>query len=297
VSDEHLSLDELAELDEGLLDPERARAARAHLDTCAQCRAAAEAITSTRTALAAMPAAPMPDDVKARLDRALANAATPPSTVVPNLEEHRKRRFGRPSLPASAAASVILLAFAAIVVAAVMHGGGATSSGGASESAAAPSGLPNSTAAPVQPQNYTRTSTDQTYTPSRLLADVPGLVAGLPSGGFSADENSTPTSSAVVTPGASAPAHTLESGPVPAALRPLYNSRTKLLACAAFLTGIKNAVPLTVDFGRWTNATLKGTPAAVFVMRDPSPSVVDVYVTGPACDGGSLRTYVKIPVQ
>lgn len=297
MSDEHLSLDELAELDEGLPDPERTRAARAHLDGCAQCRAGAEAIASTRAALAALPPEPMPDDVKARLDRALAGAAPPSagSTVVPSLDTHRKRKFGRPSLPASAAASVILLAFAAIVVAAIMHGGGATSSGGASE--ASGSTLPNSTAAPAQPQNYTQTSTGQTYTPSKLLADVPGLVAGLSSAGFSANGSEAPASVGTPSAAPSPQAHALDNQPVPVALRPLYDSRAKLLACAAFLTGNPNAVPLTVDFGRWTNGTLKRVPSAVFVMRDPNPDVVDVYVTAPACNGGSLRTYVKVPVQ
>jgi hypothetical protein len=293
VSDEHLPLDELAELDEGLLDPERANAARAHLDTCAQCRAGAEAIASTRATLAAMPDEPMPEDVKARLDRALADAA-PAATIVPSLDDHRRRRFGRPSLPASAAASVIVLAFAAIVVAAIMHGGGSTSSGGASE-ASGTFGASGSTVQPAQPHNYTRTSTGLTYTPSKLLADVPGLVAGLPG---EAPRAAPAEPNTAVSPSSAPSTFTLENHAVPVAMRPLFDSRAKLLACAAYLTGIPHAVPLTVDFGRWTNGAYKGAPSAVLVMRDSNPDVVDVYVTGPTCSGtGAIRTYIKVPVK
>ena len=44
--DTHLTLDELAELDEGLLAPERELEVRSHLDGCAECRARADAIAA-----------------------------------------------------------------------------------------------------------------------------------------------------------------------------------------------------------------------------------------------------------
>jgi hypothetical protein len=294
VTDEHLSLDELAELDEGILTPERASAVQAHLDGCAQCRAAADAIAATRGILADLPDEPMPDSVKARLEAALADAApTSSATVVPQLETYRRRRLGRPTAAASAAAAAIVLVVGAIVVAAVGHGG--TSSGGPGGADTAGS-APFPTAEPVQPKDYKRTSTGLNYTPSGLLSDIPGLVASVPGAAtFGAGKASTQA----IAPSAngSGTEQSLESGPVPKALRPLFDSRTKLLQCAVRMTGESNAVPLAIDFARWTNGEFHSAPSIFLVFRDPNPEVVDVYVAAPDCGTGDLRTYVKVPLQ
>jgi hypothetical protein len=293
VTDEHLSLDELAELDEGLLDPDRTTAARAHLDGCAQCRAQAESITSTRGLLGGLPAEPMPDDVKARLDQALADAAPKPSTVVPQLDEHRKRRFSRPTWAASAAAAAIVLLFGALIVGHLGKGTSSGSGSGASSTAAGP------LATTPQPKDYVKTSTGVNYTPTLLISDVPSLVP--PTQGASGTTAQAPEASSTApapdTETNGSRSRVLASGPVPLTLRPLYNSRAKILQCAAVLSGVPNAVPLAVDFGRWTYESFRRSPAAVFVFKDPDPSVVDVYVTGPACNGDSVRTYVRVPVK
>jgi hypothetical protein len=292
VTDDHLSIDELAELDEGLLDPDRTTAARAHLDGCAQCRARAESITSTRGLLAGLPAEPMPDDVKTRLDRALADAAPKPSTVVPQLDDHRKRRFGRPTWAAGAAAAAIVLLVGALIVG---HIGGGTSSDGGPASSAAGALSPAS-----QPKNYVKTSTGVNYTPTLLVTDVPSLVPPVHGAAGSTSALAPEASSTAPAPSAVANgpgSRELASGPVPLSLRPLYNSRAKILQCAAAITTIPNSVPLAVDFGRWTYESYRRSPAAIFVFKDPDPSVVDVYVTGPACNGGSVRTYVRVPVK
>lgn len=75
MTDDHLSLDELAELDEGLLGTDRAGSARSHLAGCETCRASADAITAARTALSDLPPVTMPAEVQNRIDRALADAA------------------------------------------------------------------------------------------------------------------------------------------------------------------------------------------------------------------------------
>lgn len=291
MSDDHPSLDELAELDEGLLPPDRASDLRAHVDACAQCRAGADGITTTRMRLAALPPVTMPADVAARLDRAMAEASPQTATVVPNIAAMRQRRFGRPTMAASAAAAAIVLAFGAIVVAHLM---GTTTAHSTEDAGSAAGGAALAPAAivPPQPQNYVQTSTGLNYTPSRLISDVPGLIPG----------NRFPAATTSGTFGAPqaqpSGAESLTKQPVPASLRPLYNSRAKLLRCAAYLSQIPNAVPLAVDFGRWTNATYQKAPSVILIMRDSDPRVVDVYVTGPTCFGvGAVRTYVKVPVN
>ncbi|WP_188307208.1 zf-HC2 domain-containing protein, partial [Streptomyces sp. CBMA123] len=75
-SDAHPSVDALADFAEGLIEPaEAARALRRHLDGCAECRETAEALAEVQTLLGAVEPEPMPADVAARLDAALAEAA------------------------------------------------------------------------------------------------------------------------------------------------------------------------------------------------------------------------------
>jgi hypothetical protein len=375
VTDDHLSLDEIAELDEGLLPLERISAIRAHLHGCEQCRSRADAITSTRSMLANLPAVTMPDDVKARLDRVIAEEAgrtaeeagssaeqagssdkdesdedepAEPAAVLidhtarsadvtPRLATVIRPRFGRPTMASSAAAAAIVLAFGAIIFAHYHHNGGSNNSGaGLAQSAAAPSGVTAATGS-AQPKNFVQTSTGQDYTPASLISTVPGLIASTtensptvpnpaapptPASSDSAAAGGAGTSSGTAgsaaggtttagakhsatksgkrttsAPLAAAAPETLVAQPVPQSLQPLYHSRQKLLRCAAFLSGVPDAVPLAIDFGRWTNGTFHNAPSAIFIFRDTDPSVVDVYVTGPKCDDNSLRTFVKVPAS
>jgi len=295
VTDDHIDFDELAELDEGLLTPERAADVQAHLAGCAECRSRVDAIASTKQALAALPTEPMPEAVQARLDRALPRASTSSSgDVVPNLAEHRRRRFSRPTMAGGAAAAAIVLAFGAIVIG---HLGNGTSSGG-SEAGGTVANAPDAQRSVLQPKNYVRTSSGVNYTPTNLKTLIPGLVAGAEfSPSASTSEPPVPAAS-----GSNATTHpqNLANQPVPAVLRPLYDSRTSILRCAATLTGIPNAVPIAVDFGRWTNpnAKLRNAPSAIFVFRAADPNAVDVWVVNPSCSGNLLvRTDTKVPLN
>jgi hypothetical protein len=377
VTDDHLSLDELAELDEGLLPPERISAIRAHLHGCEECGARAKAITSTRSMLADLPAVTMPADVVARLGRAIAEEAgqtgeeagqtgeeaghtaeeagqtaetaaivAPPidpapinpgarsADVTPHLATVVRPRFGRPTMAASAAAAAVVLAFGAIIYAHYHHNGGAPVGG--AQNAGAPSGV-SAAAGRAQPKNFVETSTGENYTPANLSTLIPGLIAtsttagnvpapaqapstgagpaagsgsgvaggqGSSSGGTASGSKHGAAQSgkktalsplAAATPLRAPVPQRLVTQPVPASLQSLYHSRQKLLHCAAFLGRARDAVPLAIDFGRWTNGSLHDAPSVVFVFRDPDPSVVDVYVTGPSCDDGTVRTYVKVP--
>jgi hypothetical protein len=358
VTDDHLSLDELAELDEGLLPPERTSAIRAHLHGCAPCRDRADAITQARDLLGELPPLMMPADVQARLADALAteSAATgpdqpaalagdpelqsdearskkPPAAVgraggdvVPAPGAVSRRRFGRPTLATTAVAAAVVLAVGAIVIGAVNHGQrqNSESAGPALGSPVVPdqNGVAGAPAA-----HFFQTSTGRDYTVSNLEPDVQGLIArspnaaavpapsssaqngtggagtGVGSAGGSAAGSTTTHHKAGARPSTSATSAasprssaTLDQQPTPKPLQPLAGSQAKILACAATLTGQQDAVPLAVDFGRWTNPPYHRAPSAIFVFTSDTASAVRVFVTPPACDSGMLYAYRLVPL-
>ncbi|MFJ3219724.1 hypothetical protein ACIPLC_27885 [Kitasatospora sp. NPDC086801] len=77
----HPSVDELADLAEGLIESaDDARTLHRHLAGCAECRETADALGEVQALLGAVETPPMPADVAARLDAALA-AASPAATA------------------------------------------------------------------------------------------------------------------------------------------------------------------------------------------------------------------------
>ncbi|MFE5326993.1 anti-sigma factor family protein [Embleya sp. NPDC056575] len=75
---EHIDVEVLSDLVEGLLTTAEAAALDAHLAECAECRDTRDALAEVRELLGGQPAEPMPADVIARIDDALALAALPP---------------------------------------------------------------------------------------------------------------------------------------------------------------------------------------------------------------------------
>lgn len=73
--DGHVDVDVLSDLVEGLLTEAEAAEAEVHVATCADCRDTRDALAEVRVLLAGQPAEPMPDDVFARIETALADAA------------------------------------------------------------------------------------------------------------------------------------------------------------------------------------------------------------------------------
>jgi hypothetical protein len=177
-------MEEIADLDAGLLAPERISAARAHLQHCDECGARAAALETATTSLRSLGTVPIPDEVAARIDAALAaerstgegdsapatplSARSQSATVIPDLGEVRRRRLGRPSLAASAAAVVLILAITAIVVG---HGSGHHKSLQAAGATGEGLGGRSAISQSVRP-----VSTGRTYTPSNLASLVPGLL-------------------------------------------------------------------------------------------------------------------------
>jgi hypothetical protein len=101
---EHISVEELADQAEQLLDPARTDAVRAHLTACPICAETSELLASVTTTLAAEPVPAMPPDVVARLDGVLAEEqarragqALPPGTPLPPLAGGSTASAGRPS--------------------------------------------------------------------------------------------------------------------------------------------------------------------------------------------------------
>lgn len=360
----HLSMDELADLDEGLLPPERTSAARAHLQHCDRCGARAAALASTGEALRALGPVAIPAEVADRIDAALAaqagqartrrpaaaaapdrtasagvatpSSAEPTSTVVPELGEVRRRRFGRPTLPAAAAAAVIVLAITAVVVGHANHHGHSSGQQAGAESVEPLVGVPQTNT------NLTPVSTGRTYDPSNLAAYVPALLSGpgtshgavasttqatgaasstdTTAGGAAGGAATAP--SAAASPGRSAksgstlrqstkqfaapkaapqPRFTVNA-PVPAALARFKNSTAAVINCAAFITDTPDAVPEAVDFGRWSDPTIsppiRHKPALIMVFADKtSLASVDVYVVAPPCGQSSLLKFQKVALS
>jgi anti-sigma factor RsiW len=127
---QHLSIDELADAAEGLLDEDRAAFVESHLASCAECRANLEALQEVTAALRADVSPPMPDAVAHRLEEVVAaenvhRTATSangrnhdnsvPSwqprptlgTFGADLDKPRKSRWVIPALAAAAAAAVV----------------------------------------------------------------------------------------------------------------------------------------------------------------------------------------------
>lgn len=71
----HIRADKLARYRAGELGTRESARVRAHLDGCARCTAAADDLAAVSTLLASVPAPPMPDDITARIEAALAAEA------------------------------------------------------------------------------------------------------------------------------------------------------------------------------------------------------------------------------
>ena len=266
---DHLSLDAIAEVEEGIAEDAPAR--KRHLDTCAQCRARAGQLRASRALLSALPADPMPADVAARIDAALAaeSAPVPAFASRGDIVPMRARRswLRGPNL-AAAAAGVAVLAFVGALVAGHV-GGNSSPSVGADKSRAAGNAPVGASVAPVVLKQW-QTGLDYDTTDVKLTAYVTALVLGHPPA-FPATTGGGPVSS----PSASStgkPSYSRESLRVPAIA----------YACAALLAG-HPVQPLAIDFAKFN-----GKPAAVLVipgLTDPAKYLA-VYIIPTACSDG-----------
>jgi anti-sigma factor RsiW len=263
----HLDLDQLADLDEGLLEPTRTEEATEHLAGCAQCRDRRSTLDAVRRSLAAAPpVGPLPPAVADRVDEALRAAALEPAdepadatpvaapTVMPSPRPATGPR-GMRWLQA-AAVIVLLLAVGGIGISAFV---GSTSSdnaasGGSGDNARA---LPaRSSAGPVAVQR-----TDTAYTTAHLGTQAQTLLSGGAVAGHAAGGTEA-----------------------------FQLSGTRLSSC---LAGLQARQPLAVDL-----ATFDGAPAAVVVDATPQdPGHADVWVVAPSCsrDNAQVLHFLRVP--
>jgi anti-sigma factor RsiW len=114
---QHLSIDELADAAEGLLDPERAAFAESHIAGCTECRAQSEALHEITGMLCTEPPLPMPEAVVHRLNDVVAAESARRTdvwkprrtlgTFGEDLKKSSKLRWALPALAAAAVAAVV----------------------------------------------------------------------------------------------------------------------------------------------------------------------------------------------
>lgn len=267
AASDHLELDTLADLDEGLLSAEDLAAAEAHLAGCRPCREQQARIRSTRALLAALPAEPMPPDVAGRVHDVLSRTSS--STVLPlagDLGARRSRWRSRPTLAGLAAVAAGLALVAAIVV----GGTDDSSQPDAPSTVAGPTSDQALGAAPAYPM----TISGRHYTAGNAQRLVTRLA-----------RSATQGSASGVGSGAGGSVESQRAKPaLDPTLRPLYTSRDALLTCVAALTVGHPTLPLAVDFATFSDKTqrLHNAPALVVALPGP-PGHADVWIVGPAC--------------
>lgn len=134
----HVDLDQVADLDGGVLSPEQERAVRGHLETCDECSHLLERVREVHDLLTAEPVPPLPAAVAARLDESLATAARDREarTRVVSLDRARSHRPAWTSRVLAAAVGLVVVGGGAYVAQDVL-GSDASSESAASGDAGA----------------------------------------------------------------------------------------------------------------------------------------------------------------
>ena len=275
----HLDLDALSELEEGLAEPTLAAAARAHLETCSDCRALLSRLRTTRALLSALPPEPMPADVAAKVEAAVrrgTEAAAP--TIVPL--GRRRGVWRSPAIAGGAAAAAVVALIPALVAGNVIH-----RHHRAPNDTSAAAGA-RSRSAVSNPTQIKRWATGRDYTAATIATLVPSLVTGTPPSATQPLAGAS-TSSGPARAGTSAPTTTSQTPSY--SQDELRTSRQALQACGQILAGGVSTVPVAVDFARFN-----GTPAVIFVLPAIGhPTDLDVWVVRSACSAASLDLYFQ----
>jgi len=263
---DHLSLDALAELQEGIA--ENADALRRHLDGCATCRKRAGQLRASRALLSTLPADPMPADVAARIDAALAAEAAPTAKFTPGADivpMRGRRSWWRGPNIAAVAAGVAVLGLASALVIGHNTGGGNSATDNAEKSTGHnPAAAPLGSAKPELKQWQTGSN----YTTATRAGLVTGIVLREP----------PPFRSAVSGGVAPSPAPTTSSGKTSYSREQLQDAPT-VFACAELLVN-HPVQPLAVDYAKYD-----GVPAVILVLpglQHPEANLT-VYVIRSTC--------------
>ena len=283
ASSGHLDLDDLAELEEGLTVPEAAAVARAHVDGCDQCRALVSRLRTTRALLSALPPEPMPADVAARTQAAIAREdGLPAGTIVPLAG--RRRPWNNPAIAGGAAAAAVVVLVAAIVAGTLVHRGGKHHT---DTSSLAGGGSAFSGSRPASTKEW---STGTNYTAATIGALVPKLITGTPpSSVANGAVTGGPNGAAGTAPSTPAPSSGAGSNTPSYSQDELRSSPAALQACGKILAGGVATSPVAVDFARFD-----GKPAVVFALPAIGhPASLDVWVVRSNCSAANLDLYFQ----
>ena len=114
----HLEYEILADLAEGLLDDDSAASATEHLADCDECRERSAELSDVSRLLAEAPVPPMPAELAARIDAAVAAESVSTATVA-SLQARRGRRHLR--MLSAAAAAVVVVGGGTVAVRSAMN--------------------------------------------------------------------------------------------------------------------------------------------------------------------------------
>jgi hypothetical protein len=275
---DHLSLDELAELEEGIAA--NADALRGHLDGCEACRRRAGQLRASRALLSALPTDPMPNAVAARIDAALAAEAAPGRTFTPggDIVPLRGRRgwWRGPNLAAVAAGVAVLALGAALIV--------GHTRGNSPSTSAAKAAHPNRAPAAGVSSGLKQWRTGHDYTEATRAGYVTGIVIAAPPPLPPAPAAPSPVVGAVASPSATTTAASYSA----AALR----QAATVFACANLLAH-HPVQPLAVDYARY-----EGVPAVILVLpglQHPATQL-SVYVIRTTCsENAADLSYFFVP--
>lgn len=281
---DHLSLDALAELQEGIADD--AAALQRHLDSCPTCRKRAGQLHASRALLSTLPPDPMPADVAARIDAALAAERGPTAKFAGggDIVPMRPRRpwWRSPNL-AAAAAGVAVVGLASALV--VGHLGGKSAPSAEDKSTGGNAAGP--LAAGAKPGTVKQWQTGANYTKATQAGLVTGLVLGDPPP-FSANRPQTGAQAGPTTSTTGTSSSPESASYTQAQLRDVPT----LFDCARLLAG-HPVQPLAVDYARYD-----GTPAVILVLPSlsKSSSEFDAYAIRSTCsnDAGDI-VFFRVP--
>jgi anti-sigma factor RsiW len=187
----HPSVDDLADLAEGLLPAERSGEVSGHLASCADCTRVAAALEEVQAtlALAASSPEPIPESVSRTIDDALRRASAERAAGVTSLAERRDRpqvplarqRPPRWAVIAGAAAAVVVVGYAGSSL--LDNGGGTNSSAdqGGSANAVAGGGAAGTGRTPSKAEGSSQPpgkAAEDVVTPKTLAGYATRLVAG-----------------------------------------------------------------------------------------------------------------------
>jgi hypothetical protein len=274
----HVDLATLAEVEEGIAGTQIEVATRTHLDGCAECRDRLTRLRTTRALLTTLPAEPMPDEVRSRVDAALGRAVDDRArTVVPLAR--RASAWNSPAVAGVAASVAVLVLLGALVAGNVIHRNG---NHGAANSPTAAAGKSNDSAAST-PATTKEWATGANYTAATIAALVPRLVTGIPPTPVSPATTSSPSG---VSPPSAGPSTVPETAFTQEQLRA---SPQAVVACGNVLADGVATPPLAVDFARFD-----GKPAVIFALPTPAhPTLLDVWVVRTTCSASSLDLYFQ----